>query len=204
MKALAPKLGLAVAALASVFAMSAEAQRGPGGPGRGPGGGPGRDREEVVLLGTTRLSPLADADRIRINSCAGDDVQRVAAIRIRAAKHTSNIEQIRLTYANLNTDYVDVRTTVRPGDSTGWIDVAGRARCVREIQVIGSSGSLGLKKSTIEIYGIKRERDDRDRDDRRDDGPRGPRDDRDPRDDRGPRGPRDPRDDRGPRGPGRR
>lgn len=192
MKALAPRLGLAVVALASVLATglpAAQAQRGPGG-------------EEVVLLGSTRLSPLADSDRIRINSCADSDVQRISAIRIRAAKHTSNIQQVQLTYANLNTDLIDLRYQIRPGDSTPWIDVAGRARCVREIRVIGSSGSLGLKKSTIEIYGMKRDRDGRDRDDRRDDGPgrddgpRGPG-----RGDDGPRGPG--RGDDGPRGPGR-
>jgi Protein of unknown function (DUF2541) len=177
MKALAPKLGVAVAALATVLATSAHAQRGPG---RGPG------RDQVVLLGSVKLSPVADSDTIRVNSCSDSDVQRVAAIRIRAAKHSSNLQQIELTYANSNRDIVDIRGTLRAGDSTQWIDLSGRARCVRSIRVIGSSASIGFKKSVVEIYGVKRDRTDRDRDDRRDDDRR---DDRD-RDDRG-------RDDRG-------
>jgi hypothetical protein len=173
---------------------------------------------EPVLLATTKLSPLIDADTLRINSCRADEAIRVSAIKVRAAKHTANLQSLEVQYGNLNNDLINIRQTLAPGQSTGWIDLEGRGRCVLSIRVVGSSGSILLKKAVIEVYGMRRERDMRDRreelpparpmppsgprhDDRRDNRRDDRKDDRrdDRRDDRGQQRPGDRRDDRGPR-----
>jgi hypothetical protein len=126
-----------------------------------------RPRQSVVLLATVKLSPLADADRIRVNSCSGSEVERVSAVRVRSIKHTANLQFIDVTYGNGNTDRITFRGSLYQGQQTNWVDLSGRGRCVREIRVVGSSGSVLFKKAIIEIHGLKQVRDERDRQDRR-------------------------------------
>ncbi|MES2963516.1 MAG: hypothetical protein V4760_06470 [Bdellovibrionota bacterium] len=148
-----------------------------------------RPRQNIVLLATVKLSPLADSDRVRVNSCQGSEIERVSAVRVRSIRRTANLQFIDVTYGNGNVDRITFRGALQPGQQTNWIDLTGRGRCVRDIRVVGSSG--GFQKAIIEIHGMKQVRDERDREDRREEDDR-----RDPRRDE----PRDPRRD-DPRGP---
>lgn len=167
------KFILACAALASVASVTSVAQA-------------QSRRESVVLLATTKIGPF-DQDYIQINSCAGGERERIAAIRIKVVKRSATIDGLRVNYANGNYDDIPINISLREGERTRWIDLEGRARCVRSIDISGM-GDIFRGRATVEIHGLKRERPDWEypedrRDDRRDD--RGPG-----RDDRGPRGPR--------------
>lgn len=151
------KFALAFAAIATLALSPAQAQRRPG---------PPPQRDEVIRLGSTKLGPIADSDTIRVNSCRGDDRARVDSIRIRGIRNDANLNSVAVNYANGAQDRITFRGVLRQGQTTQWIDLRGRGRCITNIRVNGSARSL-LKPAQIDILGLNRWRSQLDLQDRR-------------------------------------
>jgi hypothetical protein len=121
------KMLLALAVAATFAAGSVSAQR------------PG-DR----LLGVSTLaSHEGDVDRVPV-SCRS----RVAAVKLRSANGPAEVERIWLTYGNGQREQVSIHESLRRGESTGWIDVAGGRRCVVSVAVQGDAERRGEHRRT--------------------------------------------------------
>jgi hypothetical protein len=91
-----------------------------------------RDRRWVEL-GCRQVSfDGRDRDTIRVGRSEG----RYRAIRLTA--RGSDIEMVRLAvvYANGSPDELDVRRVIRRGDRTGALDLRGRNRAIRRIDMV--------------------------------------------------------------------
>lgn len=145
------KFALALIAMATLGSTSALAERvdRPGRPG------PGRPNE-VIGLGSVRLGALTRSRVIQINSCAGADPTRIDAIYLHAAVRSANLRSLAVQFGNGQVGTLNLGYVLPEGRRTQWIDLggAGRGRCVRAIQIVGSSAAI-IKHAEIDIYGLR-------------------------------------------------
>jgi hypothetical protein len=106
---------------------------------------------EVRLLGETKLSFTSnDTDIVRVASCS----PRVTKLQLRAKNADANIKLLVLRFKNGDTEQIDVRSTLKRGQSTRWIDLPRHERCIDKIGIIGSSDLGGnLNQARIEFLG---------------------------------------------------
>jgi hypothetical protein len=94
-----------------------------------------QDRGGVRLLGVSVLdAPEGDRDVVPV-ACR----PRVAAIKLRSVAGTAEVRRVALTYGNGERDVIRIRDVLPRGEETGWIDLAGRQRCVTSITVVGDA-----------------------------------------------------------------
>jgi hypothetical protein len=106
---------------------------------------------EVRLLGETKL-PLVfnNTDVIQVESCN----PRVNRIQLRAKHADANIKALLLRFKNGQTEQLEVRSVLKQGQSTRWIELPGSQRCIDRIAITGSS-ELGssFSPAKIEFFG---------------------------------------------------
>lgn len=91
------------------------------------------------LLGISTLSSFeGDVDVVPL-SCRN----RLTAVKLRTANGPAEIERVWLTYGNGQREQVRLDESLLRGESTGWIDVSGRRRCITSIAVQGDAERRG-------------------------------------------------------------
>src|SRR5262249_27597924 len=73
-----------------------------------------------------------DRDVVRVGRAEG----RFTAIRLRAQGNLVHMLDLKVVYANGDPDDIPVRADIRPGGQTGALDLRGRDRSIREVQMI--------------------------------------------------------------------
>jgi hypothetical protein len=97
--------------------------------GAGPGPGGGGDWEE---LGCKQVSLFGvDRDAIHVGRSEG----RFRAIRLKAQGADVNMLDLRVIYANGDPDDIPVRAVIRQGDRTRPLDLRGRERSIRRVEM---------------------------------------------------------------------
>jgi hypothetical protein len=132
----------------------------PGDWDRGGDRGPGRDRDrgrddgrgrgEWELLGTTRVGGFRlDRDTIDVGRREG----RFGRIGLIAREGAVFVDEVIVVFANGEPQRISLRQFLREGERTPPIDLLGRDRAIRRIEVTARGRQPGRRRSLLEIYG---------------------------------------------------
>lgn len=106
-------------------------------------------RGDWELLGQQKVGFIADRDTIRVGRREG----RFTAIQLQVEGNDIEILDLRVVYANGNPDDLRVRENIRAGGRTRAIDLKGRGRAIREVQVIYRSRPSFRGQATLKVFG---------------------------------------------------
>jgi CBS domain-containing protein len=113
----------------------------PSAPGRATAGGD-------VLLGAQYVGFLTDRDVIRV----GNEIGKFAKIRLRVLENDIHINELKVVYANGESDTLAVNADIPKNSRTNWIDLRGD-RFIREIQLVYRSRPSFSGQARIEVFG---------------------------------------------------
>ncbi len=106
------------------------------------------------FLGQSEISFLyRDEDVIRVRSCRREG-ETVSAIRLRVLDHRVHLNYIEVVFGNGRSQRIRLNATFRPGQTTRWMDLAGRNRCVQEIRLKGRSDAFFPGTARVQVYGL--------------------------------------------------
>jgi hypothetical protein len=112
--------------------------------------GPGRPGGNWVRLGCRDVGFAVDRDVIRVGRAEG----RFKAIRLRVSGNRVHMMDLRVIYANGEPDDIPVRAEIRAGGETRPLDLRGRERAIREIQMVYRSQPNFRGRATICVDGL--------------------------------------------------
>jgi hypothetical protein len=98
-----------------------------------------------TVLGKVRLGDAKDRDVVNLAPCKASSNTPVRKLKIVAKKHQAEIDKLKVVYQNGEQQVLSVRDTFRAGTDSRWIDLAGNARCIDKIIVIGDTNSFGWR-----------------------------------------------------------
>jgi CBS domain-containing protein len=101
-----------------------------------------------VLFGAQYVGFLTDRDVIRI----GPEVGKFAKIRLRVLDNDIHINEMRVVYANGESDSLAINADIPKNSRTNWIDLRGD-RFIKEIQLVYRSRPSFSGRARIEIFG---------------------------------------------------
>lgn len=110
-------------------------------PGSGIGGGD-------VLFGAQYVGFGVDRDVIRV----GNEIGKFDRIRLRVLDNDIHINEIKVVYANGETDALAVNADIPKNSRTNWIDLKGN-RFIKEIQMVYRSRPSFSGQARIEVFG---------------------------------------------------
>lgn len=151
-----PKPGTWLAAIAIVLGITTLAptlQAQPYRPGDGPGGGPSGGR--WVELGCVDVGRRPDFDAIQV----GRGERRYRAIALSVSGRDVHIEDLRVIYGNGQPDQLPIRADLRAGTRSNPIDLQGRDRVIRRIEIVAQRDNLnqGRGRARLCIAGLTEE-----------------------------------------------
>ena len=102
-------------------------------------------------LGCERVGNRTDYDEIRVGRKEG----RFSAIRLEAKGNSVSILDLKVVYANGAPDDISVRSEINENDSTRPLDLRGRDRAIRSIQIVSKKDfkGPGRGKASVCVYG---------------------------------------------------
>jgi hypothetical protein len=101
-----------------------------------------------VLFGAQYVGFLTDRDTIRI----GPEIGKFAKIRLRVLDNDIHINEMKIIYANGETDSRAINVDIPKNSRTEWIDLRGD-RFIREIQLVYRSRPSFNGQARIEVFG---------------------------------------------------
>lgn len=111
-------------------------------------------RGDWELLGERKVGFLVDRDTIKVGRGDG----RFEAIQLGVEGNEIEILDLKVVYANGQPDDLRVRERIRAGGRTRAIDLKGRDRAIREIQVIYRSRPSFRGQATLRVFGREADR----------------------------------------------
>jgi CBS domain-containing protein len=101
-----------------------------------------------VLFGAQSVGFLTDRDVIRV----GNEVGKFAKIRLRVLENDIHINEMKVVYANGESDTLAVNADIPKNSRTNWIDLRGD-RFIKEIQLVYRSRPSFNGQARIEVFG---------------------------------------------------
>jgi len=101
-----------------------------------------------VLFGAQYVGFLTDRDVIRV----GNEIGKFAKIRLRVLDNEIHINEMKVVYANGESDTLAVNADIPKNSRTNWIDLRGD-RFIREIQLVYRSRPSFNGQARIEVFG---------------------------------------------------
>jgi CBS domain-containing protein len=101
-----------------------------------------------VLFGAQYVGFLTDRDVIRV----GNEVGKFAKIRLRVLDNDIHINEMKVVYANGESDSLAVNADIPKNSRTNWIDLRGD-RFIKEIQLVYRSRPSFNGQARIEVFG---------------------------------------------------
>ncbi len=86
-------------------------------------------------LGCKSVGFLADRDVIPVGRKDG----KFTAIKLKVSKNTIELIDLKVIYGNGNPDDLPVRSIIKAGGETRWIDLKGGKRVIKQIEMIYKS-----------------------------------------------------------------
>jgi Protein of unknown function (DUF2541) len=106
--------------------------------------------QRTQLLGQTKLSLREnDLDVLNLPKCQQPPL---AAIKLRAFRGAAEVKALVVRYGDNTSDRLPIRSKLRQGGETNWIDLRGSRRCVKGIAIVGST-ERSLNQTIIQFYG---------------------------------------------------
>ena len=108
------------------------------------------DRGEWVLLGTTRIGGIGvDRDVIDVGRRDG----RFARVGLQAGDAPVFILGVTVVFGNDEVQQIDLRQRLNPGERTQPLDLQGRARPIKRIEIAARAGHDFHRRGTLSVYG---------------------------------------------------
>jgi CBS domain-containing protein len=101
-----------------------------------------------VLFGAQYVGFLTDRDTIRI----GSEVGKFSKIRLRVLDNDIHINEMKVVYANGESDTLAINADIPKNSRTNWIDLRGD-RFIKEIQLVYRSRPSFSGQARIEVFG---------------------------------------------------
>lgn len=101
-----------------------------------------------VLFGAQYVGFLTDRDVIRV----GNEIGKFAKIRLRVLDNDIHINEMKVVYANGESDTLAVNADIPKNSRTNWIDLRGD-RFIKEIQLVYRSRPSFNGQARIEVFG---------------------------------------------------
>jgi hypothetical protein len=98
-----------------------------------------------VVLGKVHLGERKDRDVVNLQPCKSSPNIPVRSLKVEARKFQAEIDRLKVVFQNGQEQVLQVRDVFRPGTDSRWIDLAGDARCIDKIVVIGDTNSIGWR-----------------------------------------------------------
>jgi hypothetical protein len=100
-------------------------------------------------LGCKKVGFLVDRDVIHVGKSEG----RFKAIKLKVRGNAIEILDLRVIYGNGNPDDLAVRSVIRAGGETRWIDLKGDKRFIKQIEMVYRSKPNFKGQATVCAYG---------------------------------------------------
>jgi hypothetical protein len=101
-----------------------------------------------ILFGAQYVGFLTDRDVIRV----GNEIGKFAKIRLRVLDNDIHINEMKIVYANGESDTLAVNADIPKNSRTNWIDLRGD-RFIKEIQLVYRSRPSFNGQARIEVFG---------------------------------------------------
>lgn len=116
----------------------------------GPADAQRRPERGWELLGSKKVGFIADRDAISVGRRDG----RFRAVKVRVKEAPIHLMDLKVVYANGAPDDLQVRSEIRAGGETRAIDLKGRDRAIREVQMVYRSKPTFKGLATVEVWGL--------------------------------------------------
>lgn len=116
----------------------------------GPADAQRRPERGWELLGTKKVGFINDRDVVSVGRQEG----RFRAIKLRVRGNAIHMNDLKVIYANGEPDDLPVRSQIRAGGETRAIDLRGRDRAIREVQMVYRSRPSFRGVATVEVWGL--------------------------------------------------
>lgn len=100
-------------------------------------------------LGCKKVGFLVDRDVIHVGKIDG----RFKAIKLKVRGNAIEMLDLKVVYGNGNPDDLAVRSVIRPGGETRWIDLKGDKRFIKQIEMVYRSKPNFKGQATVCAYG---------------------------------------------------
>jgi hypothetical protein len=101
------------------------------------------------LLGCRSVGFINDRDTIGVGRADG----RFRAIQLRVTGNDINMRDLKVVYGNGSVDDLAVRSDIRAGGETRWIDLKGERRAIRAINMTYASRPNFRGQANVCVYG---------------------------------------------------
>jgi CBS domain-containing protein len=101
-----------------------------------------------ILFGAQYVGFLTDRDVIRV----GNEIGKFSKIRLRVLDNDIHINEMKIVYANGESDTLAVNADIPKNSRTNWIDIRGD-RFIKEIQLVYRSRPSFNGQARIEVFG---------------------------------------------------
>jgi hypothetical protein len=116
----------------------------------GPADAQRRPERGWELLGTKKVGFIGDRDVISVGRREG----KFRAIKLRVRGNAIHVNDLKVVYSNGEPDDLPVRSEIRAGGETRAIDLRGRDRAIREVQMVYRSRPSFRGFATVEVWGL--------------------------------------------------
>jgi hypothetical protein len=106
-------------------------------------------RPAWVKLGSTSVSDRVDRDTIAVTARRGN----FEALQIRVSERDVQFREVAIRFANGDLQNVELRNVIRAGGQSRIIDIEGRDRVIRAIELVYDAQALGGKSARVEVWG---------------------------------------------------
>ena len=104
-----------------------------------------------VLLGERSVSDARDHDTITVTAARGD----FRRLQLRVLDRAVQFHAVKVHFANGETQELELREVIRPGGRSRAIDLEGRDRVIRTIELRYDAQSLGGRPARVRVYGLR-------------------------------------------------
>jgi hypothetical protein len=101
------------------------------------------------LLGSQKVGFIADKDVIQVGRKDGD----FSKIKLRVKGNEVEFLDVKIVYANGQSDDIKVRNKIRAGGETRDIDLKGGDRFIRRVELVYRSRPSFKGQATVELWG---------------------------------------------------
>jgi hypothetical protein len=109
----------------------------------------GTSASAAQLLGCQKVGFVKDTDVISV----GKDDGKFKAIQLRVSGNEIDMQDLKVIYGNGEVDDLQVRSQIKAGGETRWIDLKGNKRFIKEVRMVYKSKPSFKGQATVCAYG---------------------------------------------------
>lgn len=116
-----------------------------------PGAASADRRGGWVLLGERSVTDARDHDTIAVTAARGD----FRRLQLRVLDRAVQFHAVKVHFASGETQELELRDVIRAGGRSRAIDLEGRDRVIRSIELRYDAQSLGGRAARVRVYGLR-------------------------------------------------